>query len=261
MDSGRSFTRFLSFFESYCESKYGRYHIDMWTPELGRLIEGEIKDVYLAQGGPDTKYREMKRNLETWYSEAKDRISSSRRSQYRNAKIQSGESLKIYATRLEHLFRMAYPRRELDGKDLKRQLLMTIPAQASEILQRDLAILKTATGKQNTWGDVLKLLENQDETARRASQHSTLPSQAQDSQLWSGAVKKHLVMPVKTDSPRRQRNPSPAKPVSPPKSPSRIRCHWCHKLGHHINQCRRRLNLCLRCGAADHHVPQCPEAS
>ena len=250
LESGRSFSRFLASFEVYCENRYSRCNIDLWTPELGRLLEGEMKEVYDAHGGPDQKYRKMKRHLETWHAEAKERISSSRRALYRNARMQSGESLKIYATRLEHLFRMAYPRRELDGKDLKRHLLTTIPAQVGENLEHDLAILKTATGKQNTWGDVLKLLENQDETVRR-QQRSSSPSQ--ESKSWAGAVKKHLVMQIQTPS-ELNRSKSPRH-----RSPSSLTCHWCKKPGHHYKDCRRRLNLCLRCGAADHHIAKCSE--
>ena len=36
-------------------------------------------------------------------------------------------------------------------------------------------------------------------------------------------------------------------------------CHYCHKRGHFMRDCRRRLDLCLTCGASDHHIVDCPK--
>ena len=254
LESGRSFSRFMTSFEAYCESRYSRSHINLWTSELGRFLLGEIKEVYSAHGGPDQKYCKMKRHLESWYAEAKDRVSSSRRAKYRNARISDGEGLKIFATRLEYLFRMAYPRRQLDGKDLKRHLLSAIPAEAGETLERDLAILKTSTGRQNTWGEVLKLLEIQDESCRRSSGRRPVPLTL-DPQPWSGAVRKHLAMKVQPSGTQQK-----SKSKSPkPRSKSPLFCNWCKRRGHIYDTCRRRLNQCLRCGAEDHRIAQCPK--
>ena len=76
--SGRSFSRFLLSFEAYCDGKYSSAHKDLWTSELGRFLEGEMKQVYDACGGPETKYKRMKAHLEKWHVEAKERITSSR---------------------------------------------------------------------------------------------------------------------------------------------------------------------------------------
>ena len=257
LESGRSFSRFLQSFEAYCEGKYSSTHKDLWTSELGRFLEGEIKQVYEAWGGPEQKYRKMKSHLANWHEEAKERITSSRRSQYRNAKMLPGEGLKIFSTRLANLYRLAYPHRGLDGKDLKRQLLSTIPSVAAEILERDLALVRATTGRQNTWGDVLRLLEIQDESSRRgvASHQTPLRNSAHS---WTGVVGRNLAMKVETvHQSKRDSQRLSTLPQIGSRSPGRIRCHWCKRPGHEYKYCRRRLNQCLRCGSESHKVSDC----
>ena len=274
LESGRSFSRFLQSFEAYCESRYSSSHKDLWTSELGRFLEGEIKQVFEACGGPERKYHKMKAHLETWHAGAKERISSSRRAQYRSATKMPDEGLLIFATRLEHLYKMAYPHQGLDGKELKRQLLNAIPASAAECLERDLALVRATAGRQNTWGDVLRLLEIQDESIRRGSgsHQANVPF---SSQPWSGAVKKHQTMrvePTKSKKPSAV-SPQPKKsylhgtrkfyrssesPHRSSRSPGQRRCNWCKRPGHLYENCRRRLNLCLRCGADGHRIFDCP---
>ena len=262
-ESGRSFSRFLQSFEAYCEGKYSSAHKDLWTSELGRFLEGEIKQVYDAWGGPEKKYRKMKGHLESWHAGVKERITSSRRSQYRHAKMLPNENLQIFATRLENLHKMAYPHQELDGKDLKRQLVSAIPASAAETLERDLALVRATTGRQNTWGDVLRLLEIQDEALRRGSVTSTQVTVPNPSQTWAGAIPKNWAMRVETGSKSRRGNHVPRDMSRSPqrkfKSPGRRHCNWCKRPGHEYKNCRRRLNQCLRCGSENHRVSVCPE--
>ena len=39
------------------------------------------------------------------------------------------------------------------------------------------------------------------------------------------------------------------------------RCSWCHKGGHTVESCWRRLGLCLLCGSSDHFMIECPSNS
>ena len=173
------------------------------------------------------------------------------------------EGLKIFSTRLENLYRLAYPHRELDGKDLKRQLLNAIPAASAEMLERDLALVRATTGRQNTWGDVLRLLEIQDESSRRGAV-SCRQTNTKLSHSWAGVDERNLAMRVETSSHLR------AKAQTPPRSPSlssrsgsrsprKRTCNWCKRPGHEYRTCRRRLNQCLRCGSEGHKISDCPK--
>ena len=258
LESGRSFPRFLKSFELYCSSRYSRKEKDLWTSELGRLLKGEARQVFDACGGPDQRYSRMKRALENWHDDVRERISSSRRSQYKNVKYQD-EGYKIFATRLEHLFRAAYPNRQLDGKDLRRTLMGALPRSVAETLERDLALLKAASGRHNTWQEVLRLLEIQDETVRRSISQGAASPVPRGHQLWS-SPSPYTAMAVQKQHPQ-LRQQAPVRKWTRPKSPkksSRI-CSWCKKPGHHYDYCRRRLNQCLRCGADNHRIAQCPQ--
>ena len=209
----------------------------------------------------------MKRHLENWYAGIKERLCYSRRGQYKEAKLQNGEGYRIFATRLENLFRMAYPHRKVDGKDLCRQLINALPRSSGETLERDLALLRTATGRQNTWKDVLKLLEVQDESVRRSG-HGRERRNFKGPQELAGATgSPYLNMNVKKPQNLERFNTGKsntenrAKSASPKflRSPGQIKCNWCKRPGHKYDYCRRRLNQCLRCGSDEHHVARCPE--
>ena len=193
------------------------------------------------------------------------------------------------------MYRAAYPNKGLDGKDLRRQLLKTIPALAAESLEKDLTLVRNASGRQNTWKTVLSLLEAQDEASRRYSSRMSRVSTPSQRSPWSGAQANFLAMGIQQQKPhplstgkqisqkpgQRQRFPSNgqnhhARPRQPSKSPhprSRTQsrdpasgnsaeppsCSWCGQPWHHYDVCRRRLGLCLRCGSNRHRVYECPE--
>ena len=258
LDAGRSFNRFLDSFEAYCSSRYSRKQKSLWTPELGRFLKEEALQVYRACGGPDQSYKYMKRKLQDWYASVKVRVSSSRKSLYETARPLDGEGLRIFATRLEHLYRKAYPNKSLDGKDLKRRLVDALPKKVVNGLERDLALLRAANNRQNTWNDVLVLLEAQDEAFRRGT-NSSETQNFHTAEPWAGvqSIPRNMkvIAPVKGSNYERVE----MRTASPSKSPRAVRrCNWCKKPGHVYDNCRRRLNQCLRCGDTDHFVRNCP---
>ena len=38
-------------------------------------------------------------------------------------------------------------------------------------------------------------------------------------------------------------------------------CEFCHRSGHKVSECWRRLGACLRCGNRDHKIRDCPRMS
>ncbi|KAJ6810042.1 uncharacterized protein M6B38_157475 [Iris pallida] len=61
------------------------------------------------------------------------------------------------------------------------------------------------------------------------------------------AVVQHRPARVHADPPQRQQ--------------LAVTCNYCHRPGHHYDECRKRLRLCLFCGSPAHHVRDCPEAA
>ena len=260
LDPGRSFIRFLEAFEAYCSTRYSSKQKSLWTPELGRLLKDEAYQVYRACGGPDQKYSYMKRRLEEWYDSAKTRVSSSRKLQYENARPMEGEGLKIFATRLEHLYRKAYPGKGLDGKDLKRRLVGALPRGVVDVLERDLALVRAVNGRQNTWSNVLMLLEAQDESVRRGREvvENKISRNPSNDSPWLGSVREKPKVAVARTSPRPNYRKADVKDRNL-RSPATFICNWCKRPGHIYDYCRRRLNQCLRCGSPDHFVKNCPQ--
>ena len=207
-------------------------------------------------------------------------MSQSRKAKYRSAVRQTNEGLKIFAKRLEHLYRKAYLHQDVDGGDLKRRLTSALPSATVEVMERDLALIRATSSRRNTWADVLTVLEIQDDASRRGARNRTREVPAtQDT--WAGVVKKgHFAMPVQSNNPIRptvfrrspvktqresgRRSSSGEKKASPRNwstSPGSQLCKFCKRGGHNWDSCWRRLDKCLRCGSDNHRIAHCPSAS
>ena len=86
-----------------------------WTGALGKLLVGEIKNLYDAYGGSRIPYHKIKKYLLESYHRKVSNEKEFSRNDFRTARMKDGESEDIYAVRLTTLFRKAYP-----GKDVEK---------------------------------------------------------------------------------------------------------------------------------------------
>ena len=66
LESGRSFRVFKGIFERYCTNQFGPDCREDWTAELGRFLEGELRQAFDAYGGADIPYTAMIHKLRTY---------------------------------------------------------------------------------------------------------------------------------------------------------------------------------------------------
>ena len=281
--SGKSFSKFLKTFEAYCSSRYSKTHKDLWSCELGRFLSGELKMVYEAIQGADQPYNEIKRRLLSWTSEHRESMLTQKRNAYRSATYNPDEPLRLFAMRLEYLYTAAYPSQTvIDGKELKRQLLRALPIQIANSLERDMALMKAATGRKPSWRDITALLASLDNTHHRQEPEDKITNKT-TTNPWKGAKVNQTTLKTQTrPSSQAQTPPRTSKSAAgnfnlpPPtnrdsaqnsysnqrknKSPS-IECSWCGKPFHTFEVCRLRLGLCLRCGSDAHPLPECNKPS
>ena len=111
LELGHSLRAFLRSFKSYCTSRYGHATKEDWTPELGRLLTGELKSVFDVVGGFERPYPAMAHELKEYVSRQGTRIAAERHHGFQEALQLPEESLRMYALRLERLFVKAFPKR------------------------------------------------------------------------------------------------------------------------------------------------------
>ena len=91
---------------------------------------------------------------------------------FRKARMQYDESLRLYAARLEKLYRLAYPHRHIENsRTLREKFYDTVPRHFRKQLQNMIAFNKSMTGSSVAWLNITQLASQQD--ALREQEEST----------------------------------------------------------------------------------------
>ena len=272
MMSGQSIDDFFTEFETYCTHTF-RSHRNTWTIELGKFLTGELKDAFKALKGPNDRYDHIKDKIYQWYLNSREYTDSHTKAAFNDAHFEHHESLRLYSARLERLFKLARPKRDVNtSKLLQDKFMETVPNTIRTQLESAIGFSKMMTGAPLTWPRIVTFVS-----------HLDLSSNKLASSLDTGCDIVYSARPVSVrptlSQPKSQvRDASTQCTVQLPRQPyqsfdnpqrdSQIRdvnaiqdvlCTFCKRVGHSNEFCRRRLGLCLLCGDKQHKVAQCPK--
>lgn len=258
--SGQPFPDFLVLFEEYCQTTFKGSNT-LWVSEFGRLLEGPIQEAFTALRVPGDSYKKIKNKLLKWCEESKENLVEQIRKKFEKTKMQPGESLRLFAARLESAFRLAYPHRDpIKSGTLRRKFLQTIPRSFRKQLSTAKSLM-LMQGKDLAWQDILHLASRQDLDGESSDYQSAadLPS------VWVSAA------PVGEISTPRDKKYLTRSRLTPPARGGTFRdenvrsqrddsrtCYHCHRTGHIKSECRELNNLCFACGSKDHRIARCP---
>ena len=290
--SGQSLEQFFSIFESYASETF-RGDSSLWVGELGRFLVGEMRSAYDALRVSGDSYRALRRKLLKWNADSKEVHVTAVKSRFSRASKLPEESFRLYAARLEKLFRLAYPRRGIENsKTLRQKYFDTVPKSFQKHLKTARSIALTMGHLEMTWSNVLALASRQDaeEELCLYSGGSPKPKMDQSAAVGLSDTKKprsgsseycdkewtacchstslsgpgvsrfHRALPTGTSGPFYTDCNSSfvPKPNSPRQTEQRT-CSYCKRVGHLRKDCRRFMSLCLMCGAPDHQIRDCPQ--
>ena len=275
--SGQSLAEFLKLFEDYCHHSF-RGSDTLWVAELGRFLVGEMHQAFVAHRSPGDSYYVVKKRLLKWYDESKSRREAGSRNAFSRATIGADESVRLYAARLENLFRHAFPKGKVEtSRTLLDKFLKSIPRKCRRQVKGAVG-LKEVDGKSLSWSQIIKLVGSIEETFatdvssdEEASSWTVMPAEVRPvSALKRQSVTQHSQGGNEVGTLSRygfgEQYPVPRTDgaglqpsfFSEQQRSLALVCHFCGKLGHIQKDCRRRLGLCLVCGAPDHQVSSCP---
>ena len=131
LKEGKSFKEFIKHFERYCSSVISD-NPDDWQDLLGKYLKGEIKEMYLNIRKGEKTYAGLKENLTEWYQVRKKYVVVNYKTEFKEAKMEAGESVWGYAVRLQALAKRAYGTKY--EKALKKKFIKTAPESFTNII-------------------------------------------------------------------------------------------------------------------------------
>ena len=273
--SGRPLGTFLEEFEEYCRLSF-RGSSSLWAAELEEFFVGPICSAYQAFYNPGESYHVLKDRLLGWFSEYRETIHERTRRKFDRAQAKPGEPLRLYAARLEKLFVLAYPSKNVNvSKTLQRKFLDTVPRGFKKHVFAIKSFMKMQK-REIDWSNILPLTSNYD--AEHATTDSSGDSETEITEVWASTAATVANPPLDSSSGgvlisqhslHPKVAPTPSVPWSMPSQPwvktqtndrkvfeSRT-CHFCNKKGHIKRECRRFNKQCLACGSDNHIVSEC----
>ena len=275
--SGQSFSAFLVLFEDYCRHSF-KGSESLWVAELGRFLTGDMYRAFNAHKSPDDSYLVVKTKLLKWYSESKSRREAGSKAMFTRASMRVDESVRLYAARLENLFRSAFPGGKVESsKTLLEKFLKSIPRKYRKQIKSALSWGEAFSGKSLGWSQVVKLVggleealasdksSDDEESAFEVMRSVARPISVNKREASTQCNSAGEVLMPQTHSEQqqvlsREQSGSRFQPVGFGERERQLTavCHFCGKLGHMQRDCRRKHGLCLVCGSRDHQVAECP---
>lgn len=148
--TGQDLKRYLKKFESYCESNF-KGDRDLWIGQLELHLTGKVLDAMKAVRDADDSYEKVRDKLLEWYGNMKDLRKKKNRSNYEKAQFIKGESLYLYSTRLERLYKLAFPNHIIkNSKSIQEKFQSSIPKSARSLLSSQIMSHKV-NNRKITW--------------------------------------------------------------------------------------------------------------
>lgn len=111
-EAGQDLNRYLVRFEEYCTNTFkgNRY---LWIVELERNLQGRVLEGFRSLRDYEDDYEDVKSKLLTWYTNNKELRRKKAKKRFQNARPKPKESMYLFSTRLEGLYKLAFPKHDI----------------------------------------------------------------------------------------------------------------------------------------------------
>lgn len=256
-DSGVNLRQYLEEFELHCRENV-RGNQKFWIGELQSKLSGETLRAYKSIQRKGDTWEAFVDRLVNWYETDSIARKNRFRKVFQSVTRESGEGLFLLATRLEKLFRVAYPNKAANSsKTLMDKFVAIVPEEIATIIKSK-RVSKRSKNSVLTWEKMLGLIRACDAEPRQSKDSEIVINVGTGNPIHSDRTpryrEKNVVSELGENSPVARAHGSP--------SPQDLqnqgnKCHYCGKTGHFIGQCRLKNRECFACGSRTHFIADC----
>ncbi|XP_047740741.1 uncharacterized protein LOC108680678 [Hyalella azteca] len=241
-DKLMNFNVYLQSFEEYCKKNF-RHAPRFWICELQNKLQGDTLTAFKTLRSVNDSYESLKLKLVKWYDKHRLARKSNDRSQFVYANFIKAESMHSLATRLEKLFQVAFPCKDVNtSKTLREKFLSTLPRNLKELLKTQI-LDHGMSWKKIQWSDV-KQLSSYCDIVKSCDYHN------------SNMEENNCMVNEKYNDSRIYWQCSERTSKHP--SGKNSKCFHCGRMGHVEAECRSKSGACFTCGSFDHFFYNCP---
>lgn len=272
--------RFFLQFEQFCSINYPGAH-DQWCRLLEKYLEGSFLKLYTVVIKTVDNYWAVKTNLLKWFTNEERRKNENRLHDFMSAQRLSGESINMFALRLEHLAGKAYPGVNMRDHDaLRTAFLLNLPKNVEHKLKEYIIQNEVTSGIRVPWERLVTLADCYDYDRRNHNVNNCNTEKnignSEKSSLTNNGIDKTEVIEIDTvnvkpswsDIVRRNQNQPLSRNNFVNRKSSRdgdsdfqnvnsSKCEYCGKDGHVMRDCYKFLGICSYCKQRGHIRSDC----
>ena len=266
-----SLRTFFKEYESYFDGCYQGSDVQK-SKKLAEFLDGPIRTAFDAMEGHKMGYPKVRQKLDAWYRTQRTNTRGQAETEFGRARMRTGDTLSIYALRLERIAEKAYPDEQENERQLVRKFRKTVPPyfrKALDYAERNLVLI--GKDRRLRWKQIVSLAEAEDKKLKYKTSESSDDGHGSDAaDIWFSRPEEPKRKPKsspKYDSPQVIRKKVAFEPRESPNSPPArqyqrvpLPCSWCGRRGHSISGCWLRRGWCSSCGSPQHQRSSCPNA-
>jgi hypothetical protein len=153
--SGQNLKDYLKHFERYCQENF-KGDSKFWIGELERQLSGQALKAFCSLKDVGDTYNQVKDKLLTWHQDMHELRKKKNREDFNKLKYTKGESLFLFSSKMEKLFKIAYPKHKVQTSNIIREkFLKTIPKDFKRIVTNQI-ISDKINNKKVKWSTIQK---------------------------------------------------------------------------------------------------------